>query len=462
MEISEKPVEVPSVLEKKDKLPVDSRKTKLSSSKRLFVGIGIALTIGILLIIGAVFQPLEIFFQKKTTQPSEHAFSQTGQKGLPQSGEQDYFADVAPLPSCADKKELFSISPLTLSDFTGIVPLGTLAPTSHVLPTHHLYFHPRRQDPRNFDSLPVEVPVVAPGDIVVTEMRFSEVKERTDFNDGVIHFSPCREVKALFDHFKTFSPVLQKAYEEGEIVRCDEYQRSYKKFGTLTFKLCTKRVNVHIKAGEQIGTAGGGQGQMVFDFGVFDKRVPPVTLANPQRWLGQEQKQYTVCPLDYYSSQLKNQLKARLGTPDGSHRRTREPVCGSANWDIPGTAQGVWILKGEEYVAHENPHLALAYDNIDPTIGVISMGNSSEDKGFSFGTYHFSPKDSGLVNRDFRDIKADGIVYCFDTQDTYRNNARVVILIQMPTSEGLRIEKVNRSSCGAGPWVLSNDTEFNR
>ena len=423
----------------------------------------------VFVLIGIIFNPARFYPSKdfssykhsedyQLNDQSKRKFSNSSSG----QGQQDFFADVAHLPSCGDKKELFSVSPLKLTDFSGIVPLGTLAPTSHVLPTHHLYFHPRREDPRNFNSLPVEVPVVAPTDATITEIRFTETKERPDFNDGVIHFSPCKEVKGLFDHFKTFSAKLQKAYAEGAIIRCDEYQRSYKKFGTLTFKLCNKKVNIQIKAGEQIGTAGGGEGQMVFDFGVFDNRVPPATLANPKRWLGQEQKQYTVCPLDYYAPGLKDNLNSRLGTPDGERRRTIEPVCGQANWDLPGTAQGVWILKGEEYVAHENPHLALAYDNTDPTIAVISMGNSEENKGFSWGTYNFKPKDSGLVNRHFKDIKADSNVYCFETEDTYRNNTRAIILLKMPTSETLKIEKLNQTSCGPGPWQMKNYAEFNR
>lgn len=392
--------------------------------------------------------------------------SKLGIKPLPNSQskytEEDYFADAASLPSCGNKKELFTISPLKLTDFKGVVPLGTLAPTAHVLPTHHLFFHPRRVDPNNFNSLPAEVPVLAPGDITITEMKFTESAQNPDLNDGVIVFSPCKEVKAYLDHFKTFSPALQKAFDEGQLIRCDEYQRSYQKFGTVTWKLCSKKVNLQIKAGEQLGTAGGGEGQMVFDFGVHDKRVPPATFANLKRWKGQEQKQYTVCPLDYYTPELKEQLKARLGIPDGGKRRTVEPVCGTANWDLPGTAQGVWIAKGEEQVAHENPHLTLAYDNTDPSIGVISMGISGESKGFSWGAYSFIPRGSGLVNRHFRDIRADGNVYCFETEDTYHNNAKTAIILQVPTSTTLKIEKLNKTSCGSGPWKPSNYVGFER
>lgn len=376
--------------------------------------------------------------------------------------DEDYFADVADLPSCGDKKELFSVSPLQLTDFKGIVPLGTLAPTAHVLPTHHLFFHPRRVDPNNFNSLPAEVLALAPGDITITEIKFTSSAQYPNLDDGVIVFAPCKEVKAYLDHFKTFSPTLQKAFEEGQLIRCDEYQRSYQKFGTVTWKLCIKKVNLQVKAGEQLGTAGGGEGQMVFDFGLHDKRVPPATFANLKRWKGQEQKQYTVCPLDYYTPELKQQLTSRLGNPDGTQRRTIEPVCGTSNWDLPGAAQGVWIFKGEEQVAHENPHLALAYDNTNPTTGVISMGNSGESKGFAWGSYNFQPKDSGLVNRHFKDIKADGNVYCFETEDTYRNNAKAVIILTMPTSNSLQIEKTNNVSCGSGPWQVQNYTEFER
>lgn len=376
--------------------------------------------------------------------------------------DEDYFADAASLPSCADKKEFFTVSPLKMTDFKGIVPLGTLAPTAHVLPTHHLFFHPRRVDPNNFNSLPAEVPALSPGDITITEIKYTSSAQNPDLNDGVIVFSPCKEVKAYLDHFKTFSPVLQKAFDEGELIRCDEYQRSYKKFGTVTWKLCIKKVNLQIKAGEQLGTAGGGEGQMVFDFGVHDKRVAPSNFANLKSWKGQEQKQYTVCPLDYYTSELKNQLMSRLGNPEGSQKRVVEPVCGTANWDLPGTAQGVWLAKGEEQVAHENPHLALAYDNTDPTVGVISMGLSGESKGFSWGAYNFLPHDSGLVNRQFKDVKADGNIYCFETEDTYHNNAKTAIILEMPTPETLKIEKLNQPSCGSAGWKLTNYVEFKR
>lgn len=375
--------------------------------------------------------------------------------------QQDYFADVASLSSCGNSKEFFSVSPLKLTDFHGIVPLGTLAPTAHVVPTSHVYFHVRRSDPKNFNSVPAEVDVFAPTDITITEIRFTTTKERSDFDDGSIIFAPCKEVKTYYDHLKTFSPELKKAFDEGQIIRCDEYDRSYKAWGKLHFKLCNKKINLKISAGQKVGTAGGSEGQMVFDFGVYDKRVTPGKLANIKSWVNREHIVYNVCPFDYYQGDLQSQLKARLGSPEGQQKRTIEPICGTALQDIVGSAQGVWILKGEKGVGHENPHLALAHDNTDPRIAVISMGNSAENKGFQYGTYNFNPKNSGFINRDFGDIKDDQ-VYCFETEDTYRKGIQAVILIQMPTSTSLKIEKTNLQSCGSGGWKLTNFVEFER
>lgn len=458
------PISTPSSIEEPsvNKKPAHKLRFDRNQLARVYRILIAVLAVIALVMVLAVFQPLEFFFQKSTRTPSFPQSTTSLQSlGNQENQQEDYFADAANLPSCGDKKELFTVFPLKLTDFKGIVPLGTLAPTAHVLPTHHLFFHPRRVDPNNFNSLPAEVPALSPGNITITEIKFTSSAQNPNLDDGVIVFAPCRELKGYLDHFKTFSPTLKKAYDEGQLIRCDEYQKSYQKFGTVNWKLCIKKVNLHVKAGEQLGTAGGGEGQMVFDFGLFDKRVPQAPLANPKRWLGQEYKVSTVCPLDYYPPELKDQLKSRLGTPDGTKRRTIEPVCGTANWDLPGTAQGVWILKGEEYVAHENPHLALAYDNTDPNIAVISMGNSAQSKGFAWGTYNFNPQASGLINRDFKDIK-DNQVYCFETDDTYRQNARAVILIQMPTDKTLKIEKTNLSSCDTGPWQIKNYTEFNR
>ena len=387
---------------------------------------------------------------------------QTGQSY--QNQEQDYFADVSDLPTCGDKNELFTLAPLELSDFTLITPLGLLSPTAHVFPSPHLYFNVRRTNPANYDSLPVEVPVAAPADLKITTVKFIEAKGRPDYNDGMIGFGVCKEFKAYFDHLKTFSDKIKKAYDETPTRRCDEYSLSYPQpVGTIDYKLCEKRVNIDVKKGEKVGTAGGGKGQQVFDFGSFDKRIIPKQFANPKRWLGREHLVYISCSLDYYPEPLKGQLKERLGG-FGQKGEIKGTDCGEVIQDVFGAAQGAWAPPGTGAFSHEPPYLALVHDYIEPQYLVVSMGDSAESAGLPHGKYTFLPRNNGLVNRHFKDIKSDGKVYCFETEDTYQANTKtkVNILVTMPAPEKLRIQKLNAISCGSGPWTLTNFVEFER
>lgn len=391
-------------------------------------------------------------------------FQQDNQQTQHSDSSEDFFADVSSLPSCEDKKELFALSPLELSDFTSITPLGLLSPTAHVFPSPHLYFNVRLSQPGNFNSLPVEVPVVAPADLKVTTIKFIEAKGKPDYNDGMIAFGICKEFKAYFDHLKTFSPKLKEAFDKAPVKRCDEYSLTYPEpTGKIDFKLCEKTVSVEVKKGEEIGTAGGGKGQMVFDFGSFDKRVTPKTLASPKKWLGREHLVYISCSLDYYPEPLKDQLKTRLGG-FGQKGEIKGTDCGEVIQDVPGTAMGAWAPPGTEAFSHEPPYLALVHDYIEPQFLVFSMGESGENAGLPIGKYTFEPKNNGLVNRHFKDIKSDGKVYCFETEDLYQANQRIptTILLSLPTPEKLRIQKLDGESCGTGPWTLTNYAEFER
>lgn len=395
-----------------------------------------------------------------------------------QNKDSDYFADVANLPSCEDKKELFSVSPLKLDDFTFITPLGLLSPTAHVFPSPHLYFNVRRVNPQNQDSLPVEVPVVAPEDLTITTIKFIEAKGKPDYNDGMVAFGVCREFKAYFDHLKTFAPKIKEAYDKAAVKRCDEYSLTYPQpVGSIDFKLCEKKVTVEVKKGEQVGTAGGGEGQKVFDFGSFDKRVAPKQFANPKRWLGREHFIYLTCSIGYYPEPLRSQLKERLGG-FGQRGEVRGADCGEVIQDVAGTAMGAWVPPGTDAISHEPPYLALAHDYIEPKFLVFSMGESGEKGGLPIGKYTFlpaspaslrgepagGPKSEGLVNRHFKEVTSDGKVYCFETENLYQSNQKVAttILLTMPTAETLRIQKYNSSACGPGPWQMTNFAEFER
>lgn len=430
----------------------------------------VVITISIVLAItGIIFNPGRPYPSKdfSSYKHSEDYQSSDQSKGqFPHSRlniQQDYFTDVAGFPSCGNAKELFSLSPLQLEDFTFITPLGLLSPTAHVFPSPHLYFNVRKLNPNNYDSLPVEVPVIAPTDITIFTIKHIEAKGRPDYDDSMFTFGVCTEVKAYFDHLKTLAPKIKEAFEKAPITRCDEYSLSYPREGKIDFKLCEKSVNVKIPKDEQVGTAGGGEGQKVFDFGVFDKRVTAKQFANPKRWVGREHFVYLSCALDYYSEPLRSKLKERLGG-FGQKGEVKGVDCGEVIQDVSGTAMGAWVPPGTDAISHEPPYLALVHDYIEPQYLVFSMGDSAEKAGLPHGKYTFLPRNEGFVNRHFRDVKSDDNIYCFETEDTYEPNVKpkVNILLTMLTPEKLRIEKLNSPECGSGPWQMKNYVEFER
>ena len=90
----------------------------------------------------------------------------------------------------------------------------------------------------------------------------------------------------------------------------------------------------------------------------------------------------------------------------------------------------------------------------------VSMGSS----GLSSGLYLFDPASSGVVNRDFKDVTADGVVYCYETRDRFETEPLpFVILVQLTSPTTVRAERQDAASCGSGPWQFSSAyTDFER
>ena len=350
------------------------------------------------------------------------------------------------IPSCNDKKELFTVSHIPISELQNIVPLGNLNPSGHTFPTNHLYFHLKGF---SGDESSSNAPVVAPGNIWVTRIGSSEYTMKgRQIKDYKLDFRVCTEVRGYFIHLTSLSEKLLQSFAQPE--NCKEYDT-----GSIHYKNCEKDFYfspISVAVGEPIGTAGGSS-----DFGLADLRTQELVYANPKRWY--EDPLHRVCPLDYFTANIGVQLKSMLGSSDS--KRTVEPVCGEVAQDKPGTAQGVWFVKGTSNTYPEDPHLALVHDNIDPLKGVFSVGTSIN--GLSSGTYSFNPANSGLVNRDFKDITADGKVYCYEAAGGRPYTQYVVVILQLTSSTTLRIEKQNLNKCGNGPWTFSsNYVDFER
>ena len=357
------------------------------------------------------------------------------------------------LPPCGKDSAVFSVSPVELSDFMGLVPLGNFAPSGHVFPTDHIYFHINRIDPSQWELGTVEVLVVSPGDVWVTEIRSTGTENRTDYS---IRFSPCEEIQAFFIHVSSLFERLEQSFSP-PYDECNEYST-----GGDNYQNCSKTVNVKLAAGEAVGTAGGDEWQNALDLGIYDLRTDPLPYANPDRW--GEQSLYIACPVDYFTDDVRAALQAKLGSHDGTTSRAESSVCGEVEQDEPGTAQGVWFVPGTTFTFPEDPHLTLAHDNVDPSTGVFSVGVSMGSSGLSSGLYYFDPASSGLVNRDFKDVTADGVVYCYETRDRFGSEPLpFIILVQLTSPTTVRSERQDAASCGSGSWQFTSAyTDFER
>ena len=350
------------------------------------------------------------------------------------------------IPRCKSKQVLYKVSPVELEDIDHIIPLGNVSPPFHIFPVRHLYFHIKKSE--GSDRITKVAPVYSPGKVWVTSiesMTYLDKNDNVENEDYRIVFSPCKEFESYFIHLSSITEKLKNALQ-------GENSCSESNAGTWKWISCSSSTNIKLKPGELIGTAGG-DFTNALDFGSSDFRTSDLNFARPDRW--ENDGVNTVCSLDYYPKKLKRSLEQKLG--DNAESSKIEPLCGKVDWDIAGTAQGNWFVKDTQGpFFNEDPHLALVYDNINPNLAVISLGNSFESNGINSKKYTFTPNDSGFVNRKFKDITNDGNVYCFETDS-------ISILLELTSKDTLRMEKNIQDSCGEGPWSFeSTFVDFER
>ena len=360
--------------------------------------------------------------------------------------------DGPQLPSCGNNQVLFTHSPVDIEYITSITPLGNLNPPGHTFPVKHMYINLKNIDsPTDAEE---ETPIrtlYAPGDIWIQQISSTEYLDRGEY-DYSIDFSPCAEFSAYFIHVTSLSEKLEEAFSNGEGDCWEEDPAGQR------MRSCNRRVHIKLEAGEEIGTVGGDK--FNFDLGASDMRVEPSKAARYDRRF--EGIGYVICPLDYFSSDIKEALYAKLGdSSSGGQKRTIEPICGTPHQEFSGTAQGVWYLEDSTQLDREDQHIALVHDNIDPKIPVFSIGTSLEKFGIESRTYEFEPESTGLVDRDFADVKADGNIYCYEFNESSGDGV-FQVLLQMVTDEELKIGKGRSTWCGSAPWGFEDYVMFEK
>jgi hypothetical protein len=358
------------------------------------------------------------------------------------------------VPKCSETNEFFTHVPVDFEDLDSIVPLGNLNPSGHTFPTDHMYLNMKRGGK--------DMPVYAPGDVWVTEFHRLQKFGDDPVTDYSVNFTPCEGFEAYYIHILKLSDKLQAEFDKN----FDETDCRDENPGGVKYKFCIIETNVKLVAGELVGTVGRDK-QSNFDLGANDRRQDTSDVAQYTKWKKFREDIYTtVCPLDYFTPKLKTKLYSLVGYYEGE-RRTVEPICGTVKQDVWGSAQGVWFLSGAKVQERgsEDEHAALVHDNFDPTKGVFSIGTSMEKSGLSTGAFQFDPKDSGLVNRDFDQVKSDGKIYCYENESGSEfGNKKIVIILQLTDESTLKMEHLSGvASCGSGPWQFSsNATEFER
>jgi hypothetical protein len=347
--------------------------------------------------------------------------------------------------SCAGNA-IFNTSPIALNSVVGWVPLGNMEPTGHTFPTDHQYLYLANPTPGST----VTVPVVAPADMTIWMLYQTSGSE----SEYTIWAQSCAQVIMRLGSITALSSDLLAA--AGPINQsCSTSSPSLGSTNTQ----CQVNLSYNVKAGQPIGSITSTT-PYALDFWLWDSRVTPIHFTDPAKFTTGPYTGFLesniVAASDYFTGAISAQIGAKIGAFDGSQARTASPPGGTIAVDVDRTARGYWFNPAQAYPP-ETYQAALAPDNITPaTTEVISLGASQVNTGGLRDA--FTPVSSGLVNRAFEQVTADGNIYCYQGIAENTAGATRVVLLQMLSASSLKIEQLasNLTSCAAAqPWTFS-------
>lgn len=346
---------------------------------------------------------------------------------------------------------LFTRAPIEPADLLAITPLGNFNPPDHTIPTDHMYFVLK-----NHTEIEPSAArrVIAPSDLTITRMSQStaEYANGLESNDYSLDFSVCGAVQGKFGHVTRLAPAIQALVANKKPTCHTSHPRPDD-----SYVYCNYELRENITAGTELGEAGGGTATGL-DVWLTDTRPKPLVFANPDRYRNDQLA--VACPIEYFADTIRATLSAKLG--DGLQQRTEEPICGTINYDLPGTLQGNWLAGDGLIDQPENwsKSLTFGFDNIDPSISVISIGGLISQPGVLV----FASQDTGTTNRRFADVTADGKIYCYETT-ARRHQGRTDftgqrLLVQLTSPAAMQTE-VQAGSCQT-PRAFTKATTYQR
>jgi hypothetical protein len=297
----------------------------------------------------------------------------------------------------------FSTLPIADERIAEVIVLGQFNPPGDVFPRSQTGFRVTEGEASEvFAAGDLLLFSVASTEYLVSPGRQGEIDYKLAFlvND-------CRQIHIVYAHLVTLSPALSAAFGN---VQCEQYSTDIETVETCSAFVREK--NILISEGTVLGTAGAnGWG---LDFDAYDMRVEHEYISPqrpPSKYLN------AICTTDLFVSELRTSLEARVGR--AGVQRTANPVCGTMEVDVAGTAQGMWVVDGQDVsLDGETARLffALADDDVQPEeYAVIATGHADFDY-LDIGAmlYGFQKAETGRVNRDFDDLTPSGDIYCYE------------------------------------------------
>ncbi|MBI2592187.1 hypothetical protein HYW36_01800, partial [Candidatus Saccharibacteria bacterium] len=276
------------------------------------------------------------------------------------------------------QKLTFTHLPMREQDFSILIPYG-LVVDDHVTPIDHQYF-----SPADYKSARDAYPVYAMADATLSEIEQRTTERGVEYRLVFAH--SCTSLY-YYDLVTSLSDKLKAAYD-------------------------SRKVDLRIKAGEQIGAIGG----QTLDFAYWDTDTPLTGFVNLASYDAEPWKIYTADPYPRYTPELRDLLIVR-------NPRTTEPIAGKIDYDQPGKLIGSWFMEGTNGYAgrqgtegptYSTSHLSIVPEHFDPSYFVISMGdyNGQSDQ---FLTKSNSPNPADVT-------EASGLIKYELTQVTYRKS----------------------------------------
>lgn len=355
-----------------------------------------------------------------------------------------------------------------------LTPLGNINPPGHTSPVDHIYFQ------TNFNG---KIPMGAPADATITQIMTIS-KEKTPGNyevEGyVIKYVVCNGLELDFANYNDVVDSIKAELARRGEKNC---KRGILKdgHGGVAEGQCYYKVNISVKAGEQIGWVWqvphpeSGDPTLPFEIWAANYNISPPSQTN-WKYYNDDRYAHIICPFDLYAGDLKKQFEAKFGrweyevNENGGKvinnetlghfvARNSEPLCGTVDQDVTGTIQGMWFSKptpSDDYNVEFNGGLAFLHDNIDVTMGEVSIGGDLTNG--RPGIIFFRPTHDGTLNREPSEVKSDGTVYCYETSGQWNRQGK--FLVQLVDNYHLRAE-IKDGTCEVGE-VFTNPFNYER